>query len=609
MGQKKPKVLTPDPYRHFDKIDGTHPWSKNVSHSHVPYKVRELASGSVTYFNYDLAKEMGLIQKDHPHRLNNKLKQKIMSTFCLRIINEYDLESKSINDFDLVKKNTYMASRYLQLQHKDKRGLNSGDGRGIWNGVIKNKGITWDVSSRGTGVTCLSPGSVLAGKNLQTGSEEYGYGCGLAEVDELIGTSIMSETLHNYGFTTERMLAIIDFGDGCGIGVRAGKNLIRPAHLFLHLKQNKFDQLKQATDYLIDRQVTNKEWIISSSGKKKYDEMLDLVCDSFARFSAQLEREYLFTWLDWDGDNVLANAGLIDYGSIRWLGLRHDKYRYDDVERYSTTLNEQKNKAKFTVQVFAQMVHFLKTNKKEPIQSFKDHAILSQFDKSFDDYRLKHFLFQMGLNEKQSKLAFTHWRDQCHHLFHQFTFFEKLKTSSGEQEVEDGINHPPILNMRSFLRLIPKLLIESDLNIDTPRIDSLLFELASEFSNEKDMITLEKHHSKFLNLISSYIKLLSSLSSKSKLKVKDLKCLFERSSSINREDRVTGNALVFIVQQLIEKNKTTSILSLQKLIESVIQKQVFLPGQKENKKTGLNSKEKFLLKSFDNLIHLYKEDL
>ena len=144
-----------------------------------------------------------------------------------------------------------MATRYLQLQHKNKQGSTSGDGRGIWNGYIQSDGITWDISSRGTGVTALSPGSVQAEKNLETGNTDHGYGCGLAEIDELYSSAIMSEILHLNGYTTERSLAIIEHQKGLGIGVRAGQNLFRPAHLFVFLKQNNFEALKRGTDYLI----------------------------------------------------------------------------------------------------------------------------------------------------------------------------------------------------------------------------------------------------------------------------------------------------------------------------------------------------------------------
>lgn len=108
--------------------------------------------------------------------------------------------------------------------------------------------------------------------------------------------------------------------------------------------------------------------------------MLDELCYAFSQFTSQLERNYVFTWLDWDGDNVLADAGIIDYGSIRPMGLRHDKYRYDDVERFSTTLNEQKTKGRLIIQVFAQIVDFLNTKNKKPLQKFSKHPILKNLE-------------------------------------------------------------------------------------------------------------------------------------------------------------------------------------------------------------------------------------
>jgi hypothetical protein len=122
----------------------------------------------VAYFNFNLAKEMGLIPESHEHKLNAKLESKILETFNLRIINEYDLSHNKHYSKDDVKPFPYMATRYLQLQHEDKTGSTSGDGRGIWNGSINYKGTTWDVSSRGTGVTALSPGAVKAGRPLET---------------------------------------------------------------------------------------------------------------------------------------------------------------------------------------------------------------------------------------------------------------------------------------------------------------------------------------------------------------------------------------------------------------------------------------------------------
>jgi len=246
----------PDPsYGAFDQLDGRHPWMEAMPEGHVSYRVRELNQGKVGYFNFVLAKEMGLIPSDHPHQMTDALETRILKTFSLQIINEYDELNKKRIPEGHIKPHRYMATRYLQLQHASKTGKTSGDGRGIWNGVVEHRGIHWDVSSRGTGVTCLSPGSVVAQRPLRTGATEFGYGCGQAEIDELLGASILAESFHLQGIQTERVLCIIDLGRGVGIGVRAARNLLRPAHLFLYLKQNRRGELKRATDYFIQRQA------------------------------------------------------------------------------------------------------------------------------------------------------------------------------------------------------------------------------------------------------------------------------------------------------------------------------------------------------------------
>jgi len=76
-------------YEAFDQLDGSHPWQTAVPQGFILYPVRELRKGEVAYFNFDLAKEMGLIPKDHPEVLTAALKSKLLETFSLQIINEY----------------------------------------------------------------------------------------------------------------------------------------------------------------------------------------------------------------------------------------------------------------------------------------------------------------------------------------------------------------------------------------------------------------------------------------------------------------------------------------------------------------------------------------
>ena len=79
-------------------------------------------------------------------------------------------------------------------------------------------------------------------------------------------------------------------------------------------------------------------------------------------------------WMVWDGDKILSDGGIINYGSLRQFGLFHHEYRYDDAERMSTTITEQKNKAKYIVQAFAQLTDYLQQGVKRPIKAFAQAA-------------------------------------------------------------------------------------------------------------------------------------------------------------------------------------------------------------------------------------------
>ncbi|MGZ3768204.1 MAG: hypothetical protein ACXVCP_05905 [Bdellovibrio sp.] len=560
-----------DFYSSFEQLDGNHPWMEAVTDGYVTYRVRELRTGKAAYFNFVLAKEMGLIPPDHPHEMNKELEDKLISSFSLQIINEFDELSQRRIDPKTIRPNRYMATRYLQLQHSNKQGKTSGDGRGIWNGTVTHKGTTWDVSSRGTGVTCLSPGAVQAQKPLKTGGTEFGYGCGLAEIDELLGASILAEIMHLQGVQTERVLCVIDLGKGYGIGVRAAPNLIRPAHIFLYLKQQKYDAAKAATDYLIERQIANKKWNVNHNGSHKYDSMLKQISYSFADFTAKLDIDYIFAWLDWDGDNVLADAGIIDYGSVRQFGIRHDKYRYDDVERFSTNLNEQKQKARLIVQVFAQLVDYLNTKKKKPLRHFANHPQVINFNNLFGEKRADHLLYRMGFNQNQRELILKN-RELFSKFEKEFSFFERSKISGTTEKVADGVNHPALFNMRTFLREYPKFLCENSQSFEERKMSGFNFykTILSGYAKSKDTRLTEKYRRHIENLQNLYHEIVLAAAGK---RTPDtiLKELSERAEKLNSEKRITGNALIEMVDVLVtEKKKGLALEHIQKIVDRFI---------------------------------------
>ncbi len=612
LRQEKPKARrAPEKYADFDQLDGVHPWQDKVPEGYILYPARKIPQAKVAYFNYALAKEMGLIDEDHPDKLNPELEKKIISTFSIRIINEYDQKENVIYPTQYLKPNSYMATRYLQLQHADKSGRTSGDGRCIWNGVIEHKGKLWDVSSRGTGVTALAPGVVEAGKPLPSGCEDYGYSCGLAEIDELYGAAIMAEIFHNNGIHTERVLAILDHGKGMGIGVRAGLNLIRPAHLFLYLKQGLLEPLKNATDYLIDRQYKNKVWHFSARHPRRLDLMLEELCERFAQFAAQLDRDYIFAWLDWDGDNVLADAGIIDYGSIRQFGLRHDQYRYDDSDRFSTNLTEQKHKARLTIQVFAQMLDFLKTGNRKSLQAYAKHPILKKFDSHFNYYKLDRFLYNLGFSRAhRENLLKTNQKD-VQAFFNNYAYFEKVKTYKKLKKVADGINRPAIFNMRSISRELPSYwLKQTDPKSQMPAEEFFRLMLSSQ-AKGKDARMTERLGKRIRRFQTQYLNLIQKASPSS---VKQsLKQLNSRAEIINRADRITGNALINLVDDILSaRKKGYSPAQIQRAMDELIRSQCLNPEvteQFENSKLHLSRRSQELVVQFLTVLDGCKEDI
>jgi len=603
----KSRTVSVEDYRALDQLDGSHPWKEQVPEGFVLYPVRKLDGGRITYFNFNLAKEMGLIADNHPHRLNKKLEQKLLDTFCLRIINEYDQQKNIQYPKSAIKKNLYMATRYLQLQHPDKSGRTSGDGRCIWNGAWSHNGHTWDVSSRGTGVTALAPGVVQAGKPLRSGNTAHGYGCGMAEMDELFGAALMSEIVHRNGHSTERMLCIVDLGKGLGIGVRAAPNLIRPAHWFLYLKQSRLEPLKRSLDYFIDRQNKNGEWTLSPTRKDKYSATLGVLTETFAKFFAYLDRDYIFAWLDWDGDNVLANGGIIDYGSVRQFGLRHDQYRYDDIDRFSTNLNEQRLKARVVVQVFAQMIDFLETGAKKSLSDFKNHAALKTFDQRFQHHLLDRFLYQLGFEGTMRRLLLNKHGAAVRQFFQTHSEFERTKTHRKMRRVADGVHRPAIFNMRTIFARMPEYLLKNKLSKFSPK--SFFKMILSTQANRRDRQFRMSHRRRIELWQNQYTGLIKKVSTPQNIE-KLLRNMQKRAEMINQEDRMTGNALINIVEELLKfKKQGGPVNQIQALIDDFIEHQTLNPDFRDPIKAEAHSELVPLLHTLLTVTYGHREDI
>lgn len=537
----------------FAEIDGSHPLKQAVPGGYVEYQARTRHGGRVIYFNFDLAKEMGLVPADTADEVTKDLEKAILDAFAIQIINEYDILHKVQFPPEDIRPNKYMATRYLQLQHPDKKGTTSGDGRSIWNGTIRHKGVAWDVSSCGTGATCLSPATAIEGRFFKTGTTIASYGCGLSQVSEGIGAALMSGIFHKNGIATERTLCVIEFRSGQSITVRAARNLLRPSHFFHHLKQSNYDRLKGAVDYYIDRQVQNGDLKKQSTQEKTYKEMGRQIAVDFARAAARFEADYIFVWMDWDGDNVLMNGGIIDYGSVRQFGLYHHEYRYDDVQRFSTTIPQQKSKARETVQRFAQLVDYLITKTKSSKDRFKNDALLQIFDREFEEQLLRMLLHKVGFNKTQREHLMRNEMGLVKKFKKIHSYFEKAQSSRGTYVVGDGVTCDAIYCMRDLLRELPIHFLR---NKNMPSANEFMSMMASSYAKKKDKTVTPKRKKRIELFERLYLRLVNKVAAANKVaKESVFSEIVMRSSVINMADRITGDAIITVTGELVKTRR------------------------------------------------------
>tara|TARA_B100001971_G_scaffold215182_1_gene259231 strand:- start:176808 stop:178616 length:1809 start_codon:yes stop_codon:yes gene_type:complete len=589
-------------YKKFDSIDGSHPFKDSVPKGFVDYPARLRKGGKLAYFNFDLAREMGLMPKSHPDKLNKELESKILETFGIVIINEYDkMNSKSFPQKE-IKEGTYMATRYLQMQHEDKTGRTSGDGRSVWMGHVKHRGKSWDISSCGTGATCLSPATSKYNKFFETGDPSISYGCGYAELDEGMATALFSDIFHENHVPTEQTLAVIQYEKNFSINVRVHECLLRPSHFFGYLKQGDYKSLNQITEYYIHSKYPE---LAKKKKKNIYELILQDICHDFAKVAALFEDEYIFCWLDWDGDNILMDGSIIDYGSIRQFGLYHSEYRYDDVERFSTSLAEQKDKAKYIVQTFCQLFDYLEKKEKTPINEFKNHKVLKDFDQHFEDYKDQNLLHKIGLNSEAKEMIFTKHRKLITEFRKDFSYFEKTKSKKGIIKVNDGITWDAIFCMRDMLRELPQIYLSRNENISDQEFIEIL---RSNYAKEEDLYLNSYRHEKIKSFQNHYWKIIKKVSKETNKNTSQV--LLEvtmRSSVINKAERVTGDAITLITDMLLKKKEKLGVDGIYRAIKKITQFQAFDPKMKTLPKKKFFQTD--LMKNVFEIVKDYREGL
>ena len=481
------------------------------------------------------------------------LRAAILDAFALVIVNEYDLaHGIRVPARDRLP-NPYMATRYLQLQHPGRRGKTSGDGRSVWNGTWRHAGVSWDISSCGTGVTRLCPATAETRRFYKTGSRTASYGCGTASVEEGLAAAVMSEVLIRSGIPTERVLAVIALPGGFAVNVRAARNLLRPSHLFAPLKQNDLARLRSTVDYAIARERKNGALSPSRTPGEGYRSFAEAAARAFGRAAAIFEREYVFCWLDWDGDNVLLDGSIVDYGSVRQFGLYHREYRFDDGPRWSTTIPEQKAKARAIVRCFAQIADALIAGRRTPLSAFARDPLLHVFDASFAETRDRLLLRHAGFDRKTETLLLARARPLVRRFDRAHRWFETARSSRGPVRVPDGITWNAVYSTRDLMRELSQRYARDPAPVAPEEVLDIA---ASSYATRADRRVTATKRRRAREFQSAYLALARRAA---RLTGRPMRAVLadvsQRSASINAYARITGDAVTHAAAHLAKARK------------------------------------------------------
>ena len=596
-------------YAAFRRIDGRHPFKQAIPDGFIDYAARRRRDGEVAFLNFNLAIEMGLLPANHPRRLNADLRRTLLDTFSLTIINEHDLLRRvRIPERDRLP-GRYMATRYLQLQHKSRTGRTSGDGRGVWNGSFTGRGKSWDISSCGTGVTSLCPATATTRNFFRTGAPLASYGCGTSGLDEGLSAMLMSEIFHRNGITTERVLAIIALPKGRAITVRAAPSLIRPSHLLLHLKQSNLESLRSVVDLYIDRRVENGDRTPTRGLVRRYEFFANEFARNMARLSAKFESDYIFCWIDWDGDNLLADGGIIDYGSVRQLGLFHRDYRFDDGPRWSTSLAQQKRKARELVRSIAQCRDFLIHGTKRPLSAFNHDRALRVFDAEFQTQSERLFLEKIGFSAETAEELRRRHADHLRHFRRAYRHFERARAGRGEVRVPDGLSWNAIFSTRDLLRELPRHYQRAPEPVGVRRFIEIA---ASAYASRRDRALTAYRTRKAREFELGYLGLIRAAAEIERVPFETvLKDVSRASSRINQRDRITGDGIDYVTSRLQRSWKKLTSARFHALVESFISSQDRRVEANRCERATPRSDEELerLLSQLQNEVHQFRHGL
>jgi hypothetical protein len=261
------------------------------------------------------------------------------------------------------------------------------------------------------------------------------------------------------------------------------------------------------------------------------------------------------------------------------------------------------------VQAFAQAADFVASGEKKNLRHFREAACLEAFDREFKDEADRRLLKRVGYDEAQIARLFDKHREAVSDLRRALGYFEDVKVARGPEKLPDGVTHRPVFLIRSLLRELPRFLKEEcggdlDAVMDPARFCRAM---AASYASRKDMQMTDGRAARARELQESYRRLLRAAGDDER---KTLAGVAERAAVINHEHRMTGDGLIWIINEILSFKDKLDWDELYEALESFIDSQVLVPGKwkpLESPAPGSERLKDRLLRKIKQDLELYKE--
>jgi hypothetical protein len=211
------------------------------------------------------------------------------------------------------------------------------------------------------------------------------------------------------------------------------------------------------------------------------------------------------------------------------------------------------------------------------LSEFKTHKCLATFDQSFNDERDRRMLWRLGFTEQQTARLMKSARREIQDFRRAMAFFEDQKVARGMEKLSDGITHNPVFLIRTLLRRLPAYYVSdaaSEFGALMPA-EEFCTTMAASYASRRDTRLTTARVARSRNFQRCYQRLIAAAGDYKTV----LQSLVERTAVINHPNRMTGNAMILVVEEVIAVKDKLPRRELLAAVDAFIESQVLIPGR------------------------------